>query len=55
MSIFGVKRKNVDTSALTQEIFIMKGRVFSQINDLYDKHTELQNTVSERHDDTLAL
>ena len=47
MSIFGVKRKNVDTSALKQEIFNMRGQASSQINNLNDRHTELQNTVRE--------
>ena len=36
MSIFGVKRKHVDTSALKQEIFNMRGQLFPQINELYD-------------------
>ena len=30
MSIFGVKRKHVDTSALKQEIFNMRGQTFSK-------------------------
>ena len=49
MSIFGVKRKNVDTSALKQEIFNMRGQASSQINNLNDRHTGLQNTVREMH------
>ena len=49
MSIFGVKRKHVDTLALKQEIFNMRGQAFSQINNLNDRHTELQNTVREMH------
>ena len=36
MSIFGVKRKHVDTSALKQEIFNMKGQVFPQITECYE-------------------
>ena len=51
MSIFGVKRKHVDTLALKQEIFNMRGQALSQINNLNDRHTELRNTV-ERHVDT---
>ena len=49
MSIFGVKRKHVDTSALKQEIFNMRGQALSQINNLNDRYTELRNTVHERH------
>ena len=49
MSIFGVKRKHVDTLALKQEIFNMRGQAFSQINNLNDRHTGLQNTVREIH------
>ena len=49
MSIFGVKRKHVDTLALKQEIFNMRGQAFSQINNLNDRHTGLQNTVREMH------
>ena len=55
MSIFGVKRKHVDTSALKQEIFNMRGQALSQINNLNDRYTELRNTVHERHVDTSAL
>ena len=36
MSIFGVKRKDVDTSSLKQEIFNIRGQLFPQINELYD-------------------
>ena len=45
----------VDTSALKQEIINMRGQAFSQINNLNDRHTELRNTVHERHVDTSAL
>ena len=47
MSIFGVKRKHVDTLALKQEISNMRRQVFPQINDLIDRHTELKSTVRE--------
>ena len=55
MSIFGVKRKHVDTLALKQEIFNMRGQAFSQINNLNDRHTELQNTVREMNIDHRLL
>ena len=55
MSIFGVKRKHVDTLALKQEIFNMRGQALSQINNLNDRHTELRNTVREMHIDHRLL
>ena len=47
MSIFGVKRKHVDTSALRQEISNIKSQTLSQINNLNNGHTELQNIYTE--------
>ena len=50
MSIFGLlKQKQVDTLALKQEIFNMRGQTFSQIDNLNDRHTRLQDTVREMH------
>ena len=47
MSIFGVKRKHVDTSSLRQEISDMRGQTLLQINNLNYGHTELQNMHTE--------
>ena len=49
------KRKHVDTLALKQEIFNMRGQALSQINNLNDRNTGLQNTVREMHIDHRLL
>ena len=43
MSIFGVKRKDVDTSALKQEISNIKSQTSSQINDLRSNIQDFKN------------
>lgn len=49
MSIFGVKRKHVDALGLKQEISNMRSQIFTQINTLNDRHTELQNRVRDTY------
>ena len=47
MSIFGIKKKHVDTLELKQEIFNMRSRAFTEINTLSDRHKGLQDRVRD--------
>ena len=47
MSIFGIKKKHVDTLGLKREIFDMRNLAFTQLNTLSDRHKNLQDKVRD--------